>query len=54
MTDIFTKYVLIKPSKGKWTRTISYGFIAIVNESKPNKLCFDQVKEFYNNFMQKW
>ena len=38
--DVFTKYAWIKPLRDKKTKTVLYGFIEIVNESKPqpNKL----------------
>ena len=40
----------------KAKRVVLHGFIEIVNESKckPNKLWFDEGREFYNNPMQKW
>ena len=36
--------------------TVLNAFIEIVNESnrKPNKLCIDQGREFYNKLMQEW
>ena len=54
--DVFTKYACVKPLKGKITKPVFNGFIKIANESKsqPNKLWIDQVKEFCNNFMEKW
>ena len=53
---IFTKYARVKPLKGKKCKTIVNAFIEIVNESnrKPNKLCVDQGREFYNVLMQEW
>ena len=54
--DVFTKYAWVKPFKDKKGRTILYAFIEIVNESngKPNKLWFDQGREFYNKLTQEW
>ena len=54
--DVFTKYVWVKPLKDKKAKTVLHGFIEEVRESKrkPNKLCFDQGKEFYNSFIQKY
>ena len=34
VTDVFTKYAWVKPSKDKKVRTVLQGFIEIVNESK--------------------
>ena len=53
--DVFTKYAWVKPLKDKKAKTIIYGYIEIVNESKrkPNKLWVDQGKEFYNKPIQK-
>ena len=36
--------------------TVLNGFIGIANKSKckPDKLCVDQGRKFYNNLMQKW
>ena len=41
--------------KDKKAKTVFYGFVEIVYESKckPNKLWVDQEKEFYNNLIQK-
>ena len=54
--DVFTKYACVKPLKDKKEKTVLNALIVIVNESnrKPNKLWFDQGKEFYKKFMQKW
>ena len=54
--DVFTKYACVKHLKDKITKPVFNGFSKIVNESKsqPNKLWIDQVKEFCNNFMEKW
>ena len=56
MADVFTKYFWVKPLTSKKVKTVLYGFIRIENKSKhkPNKLSFDQRREFYNNLMQKW
>ena len=54
--DVFTKYALVKPLKDKG-KTVLNAYIEInVNQSnrKPNKLWFDQGREFYNEFMQEW
>ena len=42
--DVFSKYVWVKPLKGKKSKTVFSAFIEIVNESncKPNKLWVDQ------------
>ena len=55
VTDVFTKYAWVKPSKNKKGKTVLNGFIEIINESncKPNKLWFDQGREFYSKLMQK-
>ena len=54
--DIFTKYVWVKPLKDKKGKTGLNAFVKIVNESnrKPNKLWFNQGREFYNKLMQEW
>ena len=54
--DAFTKYAWIKPFEDKKGETVLIAFIEIVNESnrKPNKLCVDQGREFYNKLMQEW
>ena len=54
--DVFTKYVWLKVLKDKKVKTVFHGFIEIVNESnrKPNKLCVDQRRYFYNSLMRKW
>ena len=45
----------LKDLKDKKVTTVLHGFSEIANESKhkPNKLWFDQSREFYNNLMQK-
>ena len=55
VTDVFTKYVRVKPLKGKKGKTV-HAFIKTVNKSncKPNKLWVDHGREFYNKFMQEW
>ena len=54
--DVFTKYAWVKPLKVKKVKTVLKVFIEIANESnrKPNKLWFDQGREFYNKLMQEW
>ena len=54
--DIFSKYAWVKPLKDKKGKTDVNAFIKIINESnrKPNKLWFDQEREFCNKLMQKW
>ena len=54
--DVFTKYTRVKPLEDKKAKLVLHGFVETVTESncKPNKLCIDQGREFYNNFMQKW
>ena len=54
--DVFTKYAWVKLFKDKIAKTVLHDFIQIVNKSqrKPNNLCIDQGREFYNNLMQKW
>ena len=56
VTDVFTKYAWVKPLRNKISKTVINVFIEIVNESnrKPNKLCFDQEREFYSKLMQEW
>ena len=56
VTDVFTNYAWVKPLRDKISKTVINDFIEIVNESnrKPNKLCFDQEREFYNKLMQEW
>ena len=43
----------MKPLKNKNDKIVFNAFIEIVNESnrKPNKLCVNQGKEFYNKLM---
>ena len=45
---VFTKYAWIKPLKYKKAKTVSHGFIGIVNEfkRKPDKLWIDYEREF--------
>ena len=40
----------------KKPKTVLNGFIEIVNKSKckPNQLCIDQLREFYNSLIHKW
>ena len=54
--DVFSKYVWVKPLKGKKSKTVFSAFIEIVNESncKPNKLWVDQGREFHNKLLQEW
>ena len=54
--DVFTKYAWVKPLKDKKDKRVLNAFIEIVKETnrKPNKLWFDQGREFYNKFMQEW
>ena len=57
--DVFIKYACVKSSNDKKSKSGHNGFrgrfIAIVNEShcKPDKLCIDQGREFYNKLMKK-
>ena len=46
----------MKPLKNKNDKIVFNAFIEIVNESnrKPNKLCVNQGKEFYNKLMKEW
>ena len=37
VVDVFTKYILVKPLMSKKTKTFSYGFIEIVNNSRSIK-----------------
>lgn len=50
---MFTKYASVKTLEDKKIKTILTGFIKIGNESKgkPNKLCTDQGREVFKNFM---
>ena len=54
--NVFTKYAWAESLENKKGKTVVNAFIGIVNESnrKPNKLWFDQGREFYNKFMQEW
>ena len=54
--DVFTKYPFVKPLKDQKAKTLHHYSIEILNKSKhkPNKLCTDQGKEFYNSLKQKW
>ena len=54
--DVFIKYAWVKALKDKKDKTVVNAFIEIVNETncKPNKLWFDQRREFYNKLMQEW
>ena len=54
--DVFSKYVWVKPLKGKKGKTVFNAFIEIVNESncKTNKLWVDQGREFHNKRLQEW
>ena len=54
--DVFTKYASVKPLNDKKGKTVLNTFIEIVNESnhKPNILCVDQGREFYNKLNQEW
>ena len=56
MIYVFTIYDWVKPLKDKKGKTVINAFIEIVNESnrKPNKLCVNQGKEFYNKLMKEW
>ena len=51
MLYIFTKHAQVKPLKDKKAKNV---FIEIVNKSnhKPNKLRFDQGREFYHKLMK--
>ena len=53
---IFTKYAWVKTLKDKKGEIVFNAFIERVNEynRKPNKLWFDQGREFYNKLMQEW
>ena len=46
----------MKPLKNKNDKIVFNAFIEIVNGSnrKPNKLCVNQGKEFYNKLMKEW
>ena len=52
--DVSSKYVWVKPLKGKKGKTVLNGFIEIVNESnpKPNKLWVDQGKDLTINLFK--
>ena len=54
--DVFAKYAWVKPLKDKKGKTLLNAFIEIVDESnrEPNKLWFDQGREFHNILMQEW
>ena len=54
--DVYSKYAWVKPLKDKRGKTVLNAFIETVNESnrKPNKLWFDQGREFWNKVMQEW
>ena len=52
--DLFRKYDWVKNFKKKNARTVIYGFIRLVNESKrqEKKLWVDQGGKFYNKLMK--
>ena len=54
--DVFIIYAWVKPLKDKKGKTVLKAFMKIVNESnpRPNKLWFNQGREFYNKLMQEW
>ena len=43
--DAFKKYALVKPLKDKKAKTVVYGFIKILNESKQNHINYGTIKE---------
>ena len=53
---VFTNSAWVKPLKDKKGKTVVNAFIEIVKKfnCKPNKLCIDQEREFYNRRMQGW
>ena len=54
--DVITKYAWVKPLKDEKGKTVLNAFIDIVNKSnsKRNKVCVDQGREYYNRLMQEW
>ena len=53
--DLFSKYALFVPLKGKRETTIVTAFHSILDNSKrrQNKISVDQGSEFYNKFFKK-
>ena len=54
VTDVFTKYAWVKSLKDKKAKTVSQGFIEIVDKSKPKISWVDQGRKFNKKFMQNW
>ena len=54
MINIFTKCAWVKTLKYKNSEAVINAFIKTVNKlnRKPNKLCVDQGREFYNKLIQ--
>ena len=56
VTDIFSKYAWVVPSKDKKGVSIANAFESILKKSnrKANKIWTDKGTEFYNNYFKKW
>ena len=54
--DLFSKYAFVVPLKGKKGTTTVNAFQSILKNSKrkPNKICVDQGRKFYNNVFKNW
>ena len=53
--ELFSKYTLVVPLKGKRGITIVNAFRKIISkERKPNKIWVDQGGEFYNNLFKRF
>ena len=51
--DLFSKYARVVPLKDKRGISIINAFQKIISkERKPNKICFDQGSDFYNNYFK--
>ena len=51
--DVFTKYVWVVPLKDKKSIT-NTNEILDEHGRKPNKICVDKDREFYNSSMKSW
>ena len=54
--DLFSKYAFVVPLKDKKGISIVNAFDKIIKQSnrKPNKICVDQGREFYNHVFKRW
>ena len=52
ITDIFSRYAWAKPLKSKRGEEVKDVFVDIFKEAKPEKIQFDDGKEFYNKYLK--